>query len=505
MSPRISRTTVLAIITVFTALIAIVVHSAYWLTEPERPSQFSADESDSVAKSDSVNWTTFTEEYVETQKQAAEKARNRPRSKEEQERIAGVFAWAKQHGLPASIQESMEFRKQADGVDLTQDWLKVLTGAELANENLDIDRIAREFEGVGNFLEDVPATAFRDAQSLVDENAALLDELRELCRKEGYVLYPITFDEDENPGLITLTQDDRRLLKNYKAARDLVTLEARCHAHSGRSQEAIKSLDAALTVVDTVKSDPWAISQAVRQFGYREINTQLQHMLEIQALSSGDYESIRRILNRQSLRESAHLYCVGEFLMNMVMLADSGDEENLLCAIALATGHMAEASKSSYFAPFQVLKDLETDLVSKLTKSKMGIAVPVPGLRKQIYNMFTSGPAMLFTGFVRAEVQRNSLLVAIALTQYRRQHNRLPESMDELVPDFLPQLPVDPIDHEPVRYRFESDGESVRFYSIGFDRKDDDGADDTDDEEHIDPSTGPDFATVIRVRSIYDQ
>jgi hypothetical protein len=62
----------------------------------------------------------------------------------------------------------------------------------------------------------------------------------------------------------------------------------------------------------------------------------------------------------------------------------------------------------------------------------------------------------------------------IALERFRRARGRWPERLSELVPAYLRELPVDPFDGRPLRYRRLAD--SVIVYSIGSNGIDDGGA-----------------------------
>ena len=75
---------------------------------------------------------------------------------------------------------------------------------------------------------------------------------------------------------------------------------------------------------------------------------------------------------------------------------------------------------------------------------------------------------------VRHETQRRLTVTALALKRYQLRLQRLPEKLDELVPEFLAAVPVDPMDAQPLRYRRESGSEFV-LYSVGEDGKDDGG------------------------------
>ncbi len=62
---------------------------------------------------------------------------------------------------------------------------------------------------------------------------------------------------------------------------------------------------------------------------------------------------------------------------------------------------------------------------------------------------------------------------AIGVQRYFRVHGKLPEKLDELVPTFLPSVPMDPYDGKPLRYVVRQDEYVV--YSIGKNGVDDGG------------------------------
>ena len=62
----------------------------------------------------------------------------------------------------------------------------------------------------------------------------------------------------------------------------------------------------------------------------------------------------------------------------------------------------------------------------------------------------------------------------LALECFRRRHGRLPVQLDELVPEFLAELPEDPYSGRPFGYRFPAG----TVFSIGYDRIAADGAGD---------------------------
>lgn len=72
------------------------------------------------------------------------------------------------------------------------------------------------------------------------------------------------------------------------------------------------------------------------------------------------------------------------------------------------------------------------------------------------------------------EASRRIMIAAIALRRYQLRHGSWPPDLKTLVPDFLSEVPRDPVDGRPLRYRRNADG-TFLLYSIGSDGKDDGG------------------------------
>lgn len=79
--------------------------------------------------------------------------------------------------------------------------------------------------------------------------------------------------------------------------------------------------------------------------------------------------------------------------------------------------------------------------------------------------------------FLKREAEYASNLrvatTALGVERFRLAHGELPAKLDELVPQFLPAVPADPFDGQPLRYRRRAKGYVV--YSVGDDCHDDGG------------------------------
>jgi hypothetical protein len=85
-------------------------------------------------------------------------------------------------------------------------------------------------------------------------------------------------------------------------------------------------------------------------------------------------------------------------------------------------------------------------------------------------NAFTAA----FDKVMRTEVAKQITITAIALKRYQLKHGSYPPDLNSLAPEFVPKVPLDPVDGQPLRYRRNADG-TFLLYSVGENGKDDGG------------------------------
>ncbi|MBI3874719.1 MAG: hypothetical protein HY300_01865, partial [Verrucomicrobia bacterium] len=114
------------------------------------------------------------------------------------------------------------------------------------------------------------------------------------------------------------------------------------------------------------------------------------------------------------------------------------------------------------------------DQASKRLEDEQNQVSPVDAVRFLFSRMIMPFVGRAMFKAMRTQTQRELTVAAIALKRHQLRHGRFPASLDALVPDFLPALPVDFMDGQPLRYRLNADG-SFLLYSVGDDFKDDGG------------------------------
>jgi hypothetical protein len=84
-----------------------------------------------------------------------------------------------------------------------------------------------------------------------------------------------------------------------------------------------------------------------------------------------------------------------------------------------------------------------------------------------------------FRQYTRVLMKADLAQVAVALAAHRAEHKSFPETLSELAPAYLSELPCDRFSGRPLRYRREADGYIV--YSVGANLKDDGGTTEEDE------------------------
>ncbi|HUS34068.1 MAG TPA: hypothetical protein VM680_01830 [Verrucomicrobiae bacterium] len=87
--------------------------------------------------------------------------------------------------------------------------------------------------------------------------------------------------------------------------------------------------------------------------------------------------------------------------------------------------------------------------------------------------MFLPALGKVAVRFGAGQAEARMAGIAFAVERYRHARGALPHKLADLVPEFMPQMPVDPFDGKPLRYIPTETG--YRLYSIGDDEMDDGG------------------------------
>jgi hypothetical protein len=158
------------------------------------------------------------------------------------------------------------------------------------------------------------------------------------------------------------------------------------------------------------------------------------------------------------------------------------------CAIYLGfVREMVAASRESWPAALDAAKQTEIRL-----QQLAGSRNPLERYNAMVTLLVMPATAKSFEATGRNLALREAMLAAVAAERHRLAHGKLPAKLTDVVPEFLPGVPTDPFDGQPIH--MADKGDALLFYSVGKDRKDGGGA----EKEH---SGEPDVVVRLKKRS----
>ncbi|MCC6489919.1 MAG: hypothetical protein IT364_20690 [Candidatus Hydrogenedentes bacterium] len=120
--------------------------------------------------------------------------------------------------------------------------------------------------------------------------------------------------------------------------------------------------------------------------------------------------------------------------------------------------HLTDRTYQEQIAYIADLRENGTGYVKWVEHPRHPLNLPIKGLEHMPLN---------------AVVARIGLLI-VAIERYRSDCEELPRNLQRLVPDYIPEVPLDPYDGQPMRYVAQD--QDYMLYSVYFDRVDDGGA-----------------------------
>ncbi len=262
----------------------------------------------------------------------------------------------------------------------------------------------------------------------------------------------------------------------------------------GDADRAIRALTDSASLAQLLQDEPILISQLVRISGCALALSQAEQLLSRLRLDEhhlGAVETaIRSLSQGDGFRDSMihERACGIAMFENPKMLSaevnreEDSPENQYGLSLALAaygvTG-LRQADKVVFLATFEhQLTNAPLNAPEQLWAVEAAGSNVLQQIKafppKIISGILLPGLSRAAQKFCHLDAHRDAALTALAIERFRRAHDgALPESLQQLVPTWLPKIPTDIFDGQPLRYRRLERGYVV--YSVGSDRIDDGG------------------------------
>jgi len=259
------------------------------------------------------------------------------------------------------------------------------------------------------------------------------------------------------------------LLKHIEQARQLArmfALEARVRAHRGDWPGAVRSIRDMHRLAGSLEREPCLVSQLVR-YAIDGIGREtLQNLMEAEDFPAEQFASIQELLLSIDYNEGLVRALLGERAMGVSMFEDPaalGDEvpatvlrliprgDDLALYVDFMNRQVA-AARLENPERLREFKTIEDDLTNTL-----GDLGAINQIRYIFSSLLLPAVSAVATAEARHAASNRAAAAVIAAERFRLEHGRLPKDLEELVPEFLAEVPADPFTGEPMKMKIEGD------------------------------------------------
>ena len=291
---------------------------------------------------------------------------------------------------------------------------------------------------------------------------------------------------------LDLSQGAHVLLKHLAEIRKLARI-AEFQTMVGHNDFAAEIV-AMTGLARTLDKEPILISKLVRIATLAMAVTAVEHRLNLQSLDDASLKLISEAFTKSVPTNQMANGFIGERAMFLSVfqmspdeiskLADSGDEKSSEPSASSFSSSQALLKLLGFYDRDKrfYLKAMETNFA--LTTISPKNAAVITNTQEQIFrecarhHYILSGlllPALGSSVIKEAKglAQIYTAQTALAIERFRLANGKLPKKLDELIPQFLPAVPQDPFDGQPLRYHRLEKGYVI--YSIDRDGEDNGG------------------------------
>ena len=228
--------------------------------------------------------------------------------------------------------------------------------------------------------------------------------------------------------------------------------------------------------------------------GAGQNNSLLGGMINL-ALESIVFKHLVVFINNNNLDANTCKYIIGEMSRLKKMcppFTDYMDNELLMAHYSIdmvKSGKMGGQGQFKAIGHVKMFLDREERIYeNQFLKDRKAVALKykqacdaLPENIDDVLPQFTILPKILYPNYKKAfqqdviiRVEYDGIMLAAALKLYKIEKGKYPDSLSELVPGYIAEIPKDPYSpHE--KFVYKKDGDNVKLYSIGPDLKDDGG------------------------------
>jgi hypothetical protein len=379
--------------------------------------------------------------------------------------------------------------------DATQVWLAALRTRHIGKLS------TKSHFGEGNYpLPGTPWSGQTSALRTLARENPLLTALHEAAGHPGRVRFPTEFHR----GCMMLMPE----VQEVRTATVLLELEAITRAYEGDFHASYRSLQTMYALAATLDRYPAMVAFLAQSSCNTSSDRCLLALLPRAQFTPEQLVQLQRALQRRNTVANLREAFQGELVIGLV---DFTQPEAYLTQLESSIDKHSDGLTRQYILQRDVTRDREyfTHIMERYIAASQppfsqsyeqwlacneAVAAKQRQFLPQRMEVWMSlmtlpGIQATLTSGAWSEASRQMALAALGVERYRRDHGgQFPATLAELVPTYLDEVPIDPFDGQPIRYR--PGGTNVLLYSVGVDR--------TDNGGNTSPVREPDFAYTVQ-------
>jgi hypothetical protein len=395
-------------------------------------------------------------------------------------RLKGAVQRVRARGEPLTTVELNDFYVPAKGrPDMTREILEALVICEEAGKSAAAKTLPIVGQGTEPPPRGQPWEQLAEAEKYLEGQQQALFTFDLFAARDVTVRFPVDF----SPGIATLLPNTQKIREGSRA----LSLQFHVHRHKGEIPDAVTSVTSQIALGRALDGEPTMVSQLVRIAVIGGAIKEAQQLMQEAQVSDADLRRLQAQLRKIDSKQVLKNALVGERAMSYTVCLDP---QQFAEVQDIRPGLGREIMQRQPQRVFDAAKMLELNLRisegadeslfkawEEAQAAEMDIRQIAGSMIGKFYYMYTLLLSPAYTSgvgaFARNAAERDSADSAIAAELYRRKNGKWPARLDDLVPEFLPAVPLDPFTNRPLILK--SDGQSCRIYSVGNDSIDQGG------------------------------
>ncbi|MAE62358.1 MAG: hypothetical protein CMJ49_13505 [Planctomycetaceae bacterium] len=391
-------------------------------------------------------------------------------------------------GFPATPAELDDWHPMIQGPNATQ----IIINAAANIGPLDPKFELLPYVGDGD-LPDPPQPIAPDTLQLMDELLGTdRDVLLDLHRATSIepARFPIPYADEFSANMTPMSR--------ARAAATRLTLQTAFHTERGETDDALNAALAALNIGRSLKHDCRLVVQLVRVACDNLALDVLDRALHRATFTDDQLAQFDNALQQAEQPDVLFRAMVGERALSahgfrQIARGPTENDDTSNSGFRLSIGLM-ELEELTFLAFMNDAIDAAASPPDQRTAALAAVEARAAALPRW-RSMFTQDTAQAMIRsweiFNRHEAMIRAARIAVAIERHRLAHGTRPDKLDDLIPQFLDAIPVDPFDGKPMRYINSS--AAAKVYSVDKDAIDNRGAWTDADGHRYQPGTDVGF------------